>query len=432
MRKVFYGLFIIILLISCKQSPIKHNPQDIKIPHYDVDLKIEPESNSIWVKGQLRLPVQEESLDQIAFYLHKQLRVDRFLLDGKDCVVLDKSTSDIRYMKEAMKVILNPTRNLSLEDVVKIDFSYHGTINEWPSWSPNVIGPDWVEMGLYFPWFPYHPEYTPFTYKLNVDMDPVYTVFAIGDMKQEESVRVFETQSPTNSIVVCASKDMKIIETKMLSNSIRVAYYSLDREMADAVLSDLEKIYSLYNQWFGEEEQGISLVESKRKQGGGYVRIGGLFLSGFEETNYFENRAGYHRYLGHELSHFWWYQADSTTWHDWLNESFAEYSALMVIRELIGKKDYNLRLKEYREESLNTPPLWGADRSHDSAHQIFYKKGPVLLSELEKKIGKKGFLDLCQKLVLNHCDETPEFLKILAAREGREISRWVENQLKTR
>ncbi|MBS3819407.1 hypothetical protein KGY73_07885 [bacterium] len=432
MRKILFFLLVLILFGFCTQNQIKNRSEDSGNYHYDIDLTIEPESNFIQVKGTLQFSVKEEDMDQIEFYLHRQLKIDTFEADRNISYVIDKSESDIRYIEEAMKVIMTPKEILNKGEKIIINFAYHGKITNWPSWSANVITSDWIEMGLYFPWFLYHPKWTPFTYRLQVDINPAYTVFAMGEMEEKNGQKVFKTRSPTNSIVVCASKDMKIKDTKLLNNSIRIAYYSLSKKTADALLGDLENIYKLYNEWFGRKDQDISLVESKREKGGGYVRIGGLFLSGFADTDYFEKRVGYHRYLGHELSHFWWYKADSNSWQDWLNESFAEYSALMVIRELIGKKEYDLRLEEYKEESQNTPSIWGVSRSHESAHEILYRKGPVLLSELEKKIGTGKYIEFCRKMVKNNISRTSDFLDLLSETNGREISSWFEKLLKTR
>jgi len=36
----------------------------------------------------------------------------------------------------------------------------------------------------------------------------------------------------------------------------------------------------------------------------------------------------------------WWANAPVNSWEDWLNESFAEYSALMAVRELFGAERF--------------------------------------------------------------------------------------------
>ncbi|MDT8401169.1 MAG: hypothetical protein RQ743_05700 [Bacteroidales bacterium] len=59
---------------------------------------------------------------------------------------------------------------------------------------------------------------------------------------------------------------------------------------------------------------------------------------GFTKADYYDSRIGYARYPAHEISRLWWLRADANTWEDWLNEGFAEYTALVVLRELYGKE----------------------------------------------------------------------------------------------
>ncbi|MBN1272859.1 MAG: hypothetical protein JXB26_11380 [Candidatus Aminicenantes bacterium] len=97
-----------------------------------------------------------------------------------------------------------------------------------------------------------------------------------------------------------------------------------------------------------------------------------------------------------------------------------------------GQEEYEARLKAYKGESKNSPPIWEADRSADSAHEIFYRKGPVLLSELEKNIGTENFLSLCKKMLKNNIDNTSDFLEMLRKTEGDKIGSWFEDLLKTK
>jgi hypothetical protein len=47
--------------------------------------------------------------------------------------------------------------------------------------------------------------------------------------------------------------------------------------------------------------------------------------------------------LTHEVAHFWWSGAPSVTWENWLNEAFAEYSALMYVRKFEGVEAFDTR-----------------------------------------------------------------------------------------
>ena len=102
-----------------------------------------------------------------------------------------------------------------------------------------------------------------------------------------------------------------------------------------------------------------------------------------------------------------------------------------------------MRCKIFPRERLegiqNIPAIWGFNRNDRSTpkkreeiEKILYSKGPVLLYELEEKIGKVNFLEFCRRLVANNITSTEGFLKISGNLEGDEVKIWFETLLKTR
>jgi hypothetical protein len=329
-----------------------------------------------------------------------------------------------------MKITYQTKNKLNKGDVLNIEFSYQGKITQWPSWSANVIGADWVEMGLYFPWYPSISDQ--FTYKVSVDIEPEFNVFAIGKSTEKDNKKVFETDFPVSDFIICASKDLTIRETQLLNQSFQIVNSSLSEAIVDSIQTDIEDFYLSFSNWFGKiKVQDMCLVISKREKGGGYSRKGGLFLGGMSDSSYLNKRIDYVKYIAHEISHFWWSGAPGN-WEDWLNESFAEFSALILIRELHSKEEYNSRIKIKIDESKNTPPIWGISRNDTQATKVFYSKGVVLLSELEQKIGNKKFLELCRARIDKKVNNTKNFLNLLSNIGGKEISAWFEQSLKTR
>jgi aminopeptidase N len=150
------------------------------------------------------------------------------------------------------------------------------------------------------------------------------------------------------------------------------------------------------------------------------------------------NREGYVRYLGHEAAHLWWWGAETTSWEDWLNESFAEYSALLAVRERFGPAAFEERLAVKREASQDSAPIWGLERSDISTadqrqmiETVLYAKGPIVLHELATKIGQPRFLVMCQHLVAQEANSTAALLALLGKLEGPEIKQWLVGRLKT-
>ena len=114
------------------------------------------------------------------------------------------------WLPEAGTLRISFTRPLLKGEETDLHIEYSGTITEWPAWSANVITEDWIEIGLYLPWFPYNfDEFGPFTFDVNLALDSAYEVRGYGSTERIEEGWHFERTLPTNDIVVVASKDLE-------------------------------------------------------------------------------------------------------------------------------------------------------------------------------------------------------------------------------
>ena len=430
MKKYLLYLSAIVFFVACDENKNNLDLNNLNYSHYDIQLKIIPDEQFIKVAGSLKYLVTKDSLDELSLNLHKKFVISNFSINGDNSYQLDTSNTNVRWLPDAMKIIYPTKKKFHKGDVLNVEFSYEGKITEWPAWSANVISSDWIEIGLYFPWYP--SIYGPFTYKVSVDIEPGYNVFAMGESTEKRNKKVFETNFPVDDFIICASKDLTIRKTKLLNQSFQIVNSTLSDATVDSIQTDIENFYKLYSSWFGKiQVQDMCLVVSKRDKGGGYSRKGGLFLGGLTDSNYLNKRTDYVRYLGHEIAHFWWRGAASN-WEDWLNESFAEYSAMILIKELRSKEEFNSRLNIKRSESNNTPPIWEISRNAPLAQQVLYSKGVILLIELEEKIGNNKFLELCRARIDKKTNNTLDFLNLIKDIGGKEIADWFEQSLKTR
>ena len=418
MKKIYIPLFIVgILYISgCKEERISEHS------HYDLDLSFDPVEQFLNVEGQMNIPVMNDTTHQIEFYLHRQLDIIDLRLNGKRNFDLHKDPSEIRYMPEATRYVLITPGTIKKE--VALSFQYSGVISEWPEWSASVIGEEWTEMSCYFPWYPSHKQFRPFTYEVDIRTVKDYRYFVMGQKKESKDMISFISPFPTNDIVVCASKELKAVNRKLDDFTFQLAYTTLSDTLIDTLSADVDDILTTFNQWFPGNESSICLVESMREKGGAYARTGGMYLSGFNKTSYFESRKGYMRYLSHEISHLWWYRASSNSWEDWLNEGFAEYSALMIIRDKYGQDYFLDWIEKKKQEMEDTGPIWECDRNGRDAYAILYSKAPVLLHQLEQKTGKNEFKELMRLMLEKEVSDTEQFLHLLGEQQGRDKREW--------
>ena len=428
---------LLLTVASCTST----SPQE-KGNHYLIDVRLDPPRGLIDASVDLSLLSASDGATTVLFWLHRQLEIDTVhgpLVAGYE---LDLEPVDhLPWMPEAGELRVHLVRPLVEGERIDLHFEYRGNVDTWPEWSANVITDDWTEIGLYLPWFPYnYHDYGMFTYELNVTLDDESVLRGLGDAERTNDGWHLEWNQPTNDVVVVASRDLRSVRAEREGHTVQVHFTTLDDSVAARIGEDVVTMLQTYARWFGESDQAnLAVVESKRERGGGYARRGLIVLGQLSFLMAPEERANYVRYLAHEAAHGWWNQAPADGWDDWLNESFAEYSALLVVRDRLDDEEFAAQLDEKRRASEGTPTIWHLARSDVSTEEkarevnlVLYSKGPILLDELADRVGLEAFLDWCRRLVQLEIGSTEEALGVLADLEGEPTSRWFRQLLMTR
>jgi hypothetical protein len=126
--------------------------------------------------------------------------------------------------------------------------------------------------------------------------------------------------------------------------------------------------------------------------------------------------------VSHELSHYWWLGAGQQ--HAWLNESFAEYSAMLFLRRQQGTEAFQKLLEDKRKNSANLPPVYGFDRTKDRPHTpgVLYRKGVIKLSELEADLGTQKFMEFLRAAAKAKVRDTNSLIELVAQVSSREVA----------
>jgi hypothetical protein len=187
-----------------------------------------------------------------------------------------------------------------------------------------------------------------------------------------------------------------------------------------------QEIYEYYSSQFGPQEHAyLKYVINPLKGGGGYSRTKFVSMKASSFSERFKNG------MAHEMAHFWWNKADTSTWEDWLNESFAETSKLLYLRENDNRESFNSLIKQFREKTQKTPPIWGIARDSKEAYAALYKKGPLILLAFEKKLGTEKFYKILKSVLTKNIRNTADFLNLIETEWSKELRIWFENKLKT-
>ncbi len=410
--------------------------------HYDLLLDLDPRTQFITVSGSVAYHSPNSRLERARFYLHRQLTIQS--LTGRRVLgyhheISQKQPTSFMPQAAVLDIYFDPP--LARHETALIEFKYSGHVTDWPADSANILSSDWCELGLQFPWFPaqYDEGLPNLTFTLKVICPDGYQASSYGRSTFHDGAHYFNWPFPTTDIVVAAGHAIRILQLASESNRVTLASSTFGDETASQLGEELLWILERFSGWFGPTRPAeITLIESPRRLGGGYARRGIIVLNGIKEQDYLSQPESLLHDLAHKVAHTWWWQAPVDSWEDWLNESMAEYSALLVIRERFGSDIFQRFLDQKRRRTAGTPPLWEFDRlntftpeKHTLVERMLYDRGPLMLHKLAQQISNPRFLELCRAILWSAVTNTNHLLDLLEELEGTEIRRWLENQLQS-
>ncbi len=420
MRKAILASIFLLSLISCNLP----NPQH-EITEYNNYLTIIPDQQSIVVSSDITYVNQLTETDSLPFLLHKNMNIESVeCSDMKEFYFDTTSTPRLRYTPEAGNLVIKLNGKLRKGERARINIKYGGTIGITEPWRTNRVTKEWIELGLYSPWFPYMPELKSIRHETIIELPEEYKLVGNGAVsKSEQNKWKMKSLYDANDIVITASKDF---EEKRIENTDYSTIVNTTIPLSVSTMETIGKrgndILRQFNSWFGEGDKNASILFVPRKRGGGYARKGIIVLSNISDEDYRAYQSGYARYFAHELSHLWWMNAPTNTWEDWLNESFAECSAMMIVRNIYGEEEFEKRLSKKEKGVDKLPPVRGIDRNDPDAYSVLYNKGCALLLRLEKEIGKEQFLRLLKEVSMRKINKTSDLLTLLKESEGSSVT----------
>jgi hypothetical protein len=271
---------------------------------------------------------------------------------------------------------------------------------------------DFFELGLDDFWYPAHPH-----------IGEVEFTYAIDLVTNDEDIVTNGVAKKTRRGWRITSRvpdlDMDVVLSRRFDRErdgeIEIVTKNAPPKVPKQLAADIRRVLEFYNATFGASSPqhavtGVFRPTATRDEGG-YFRKGYFLLP------LVTNAAAALPNIAHELAHHWWIHANQQ--NAWLNESFAEYSAMMAIRKLRGQAAFDAIVNEKKERvaAMKLPPIYGFDRTKDrrSTPPLFYAKGPLVLNALEREIGETKFLRLLKRAVDERVVTTDAFVALVAA-----------------
>lgn len=385
------------------------------IHKYSLKMDINVKRQHLSVKGSMTYCHQNIEKQSIKLYLHKDFlnikisgaNISRFEFDTSGAPLGFLACS--RPLEIFLAVPIHPGEALTF------DFEYHGTLT-FDGFPIGSISDEFTELGFYAPVFPVTENMSNAYFDLDIKDDGNIT-FIHADLNE-----------PLFDFALLGSKYYK---NQVVKRTPLTVYYTLesDETKANNILTMSEMVLNYYERLFGPCNQGeLNIVITPRRVGGGYCRKGLIVLStDVSETLFSEDIFGY---LAHELAHMWWLNASINTYEDWLNESFAEFSRLLVCKEKFGAEWYSNKLTKYKETYANTPPIIGLDRNNPKAFDVLYKKGSALLCDTFNGFEYSELQDFFHRVNMLKIGDTVSFLRLLEDMYGCEFRESFETKLR--
>ena len=349
-----------------------------KVKNYNLSVEINIEKKILHVTGNISVDFQNS--DSIVFIFSKRAEISK--LEGCNYSFNNKEDvkSPIPLILDGRKLIV---RNKNKQKVqLYIDYKFNA--DSLGTWWYTSFSSDLIELGLYSGWFPLELDISnaSFTCNVKINIDKDYIVTGSGKVIQKTDY--WEMQQPWTSkdIVLIASKSLK----SKKNNAIQLDYFSFPETKADSLIMECGNVFSFFNKEYGLTKNTYLKCVVMNDEQGGYSR------TNFIRSKYPSSFLKFRYSLSHEIAHFWWHYAPSSSWEDWLNEAFAEYSALYYLRK-IDKTLFDQSVEEYKSTIYGTPPIRNLDRSDKEAHTVLYYKGALILLDFEKRVGEKYFIN---------------------------------------
>jgi hypothetical protein len=392
-----------------------------KAPHYQVRLTLAPEKGTVSVEVVITLPA-ETARTGAGFLLGRGYKVSSVSAEPNATA----SVADTDKPFPGLQRVFVQSRPESHGDV-NLKLVYSGPLS--PTGNPpiNEISADRVELSADSLWYPLSEN---FNTRLTLDavikgLSRDFVVASADQVLMRGNGFQLHRSRPLPDIAFIAAPGLKVI-TK---GHLQFVGRNLESDEAKDYLENGPKALAFLEKWFGPLPAGratVAIVE--RKNGTGYSRPGYIVVADLgqpvDPTNLWA-KAGY---LCHELSHAWWSNANFMGEDYWLVESTAEYVALRYLEAQYGVTAIQGILDKKKPRAVRGGPLLGNGRPSDDA---VYAKGPLLLFELEKTIGRPSLDKILATLSRRETLTTRDFLDQLTKIAGSGAATDFEKKLRS-
>ena len=383
--------------------------------HYDVVANIDTDRNTLAAVVRITVPASDVQ------------PANEFLLGGTYAVSSvnagRSATAEVARTDKPFPGLQNITVRCRLprHDDLRLEVRYAGPLTALTTPPLNAITPDLIELSLDSFWLPVADGFKKFTVHADIRGVPRDLVaVSQGIVRRSGGDVLIERRTPDVDLAFVAMRGLQ----RATADGFEFYAADLATNASEVYLRHGKAIVRFLEDWFGTMPgRPARVVIVRRQRKSGYNRFGYIVMTDGGP----QEEAELAQFMAHEFAHSWWSPCDPRTEHRWLSESIAEYVALRYIEVAFGPNARDKALAIKRESAAKAGPLLGAGEREDAE---LYNKGPLLLADLETKIGRARIDSLLAELAHHPPHVTAEFMRALAARAGDEAASAFEQSMR--
>ncbi|MEN2436592.1 M1 family aminopeptidase [Weeksellaceae bacterium A-14] len=352
------------------------------------------------LNADFKIHYSNSNESEFYFNLNKNAKIEKIEINKKS--ITYKTENDTDFMPDFKKIIIknNFPKNFNLE----IKYSYPLDKIENPTFSYN---PNWIELSLYTGWFPLNFNDKNYSYKLDFEIPKNYQIISSGSISKSKNKTIILNNENYKDIPVILSDKFQIFSTK--NENIKFYGTGLSEEQIKDIQNTSDNMYNFYEEIFEKSDsKNLVVAVNPFAHPMSYARKGFISLSlknGFANSD--------KKTLAHEIGHLWWKNASFGTYEEWLNESFAEFSALKWMQQKLSKEEFKELLKKYETAYQKPIKISELSPNDDSWYSIAYLKCPYILYKLDEKIGNHKMNQFLSSIYENKISSTESVITLL-------------------
>jgi hypothetical protein len=382
--------------------------------HYSGVAKFKPESGSIDLQWQIEL--NDSAADNFTFVLRSSLH--SINVTGESLASFSVSESELGEDFQQIDISVKPVeKNHSRA----IRLTYQGILLPKPmSNLINQISAEAIELNVDSFWHPIDPRFNQLmTVELDIQIESDWLAVGAGELLKTDTGFVLTNNKPALDVSFALSKKYKI------SQMSGYTLYDLrdNKGGTEKLTSAVSFCSSRLNDDFGQSNPlGHIHFTINNRPSSGYARGNYIALTDISDSP--EDRLT--QFICHEIAHHWSFRGKFDTEENWLNESFAEYIGMMMLRERFGEQSFTTRINQFHNQikDKTLKPIWSSDITERPDYLVSYRKGPLALWKLEQKIGREPFKQFIILYMTKNTSSTEQLLAQLLSISDTKTVEW--------